>query len=81
MNNEQMLKLSYETDMPAGDQIYCYLSCSFKRNERETKQNRWKKRHRYDNEVNHCSGTQGNQEEAVVAKVNMNIICIIIFTV
>ena len=25
MKNEQMLKLSYETDMPAGDQLYCYL--------------------------------------------------------
>ena len=32
-----MLKLSYETDMPAGDQIYCYLSCSVRRNKGEIK--------------------------------------------
>ena len=28
MKNEQMFKLRYETDMPAGHQIVCYLSCN-----------------------------------------------------
>ena len=32
-----MLKLSYETDMPAGDQIYCYFSCNVRRNKGEIK--------------------------------------------
>ena len=37
MKNEQMLKLSYETDMPAGDQIYCYLSCNVRINKKKDK--------------------------------------------
>ena len=38
MKNEQMLKLSYETDMPAGDQIYCYLSCNVRINTKKVLQ-------------------------------------------
>ena len=37
MKNEQMLKLRYETDMPAGDQIDCYLSCNVRINKGELK--------------------------------------------
>ena len=37
MKNEQMLKLSYETDMPAGDQVDCYLSCNVRINKGELK--------------------------------------------
>ena len=32
-----MLKLSYKTDMPAGDQIDCYLSCNIRINKGELK--------------------------------------------
>ena len=32
-----MLKLRYETDMPAGDQIDCYLSCNVRLNKGELK--------------------------------------------
>ena len=35
MKNEQMLELSYETDMPVRDQIYCYLSCNVRINKGE----------------------------------------------
>ena len=38
MKSEQMLKLRYETDMPAGDQIVCYLSCNVRINKGELKQ-------------------------------------------
>ena len=37
MKNEQMLKLRYETDMPAGNQIDCYLSCNIRINKGELK--------------------------------------------
>ena len=37
MKNEQMLKLRYETDMPAGDQIDCYLSCNVRIKKRRIK--------------------------------------------
>ena len=30
MKNEQMLKLSFETDIPAGDQIDYHLSCNIR---------------------------------------------------
>ena len=40
MKNEQMLKLRYETDMPADDQIYCYLSCNVRINKGELKKNK-----------------------------------------
>ena len=40
MKNEHMLKLSYETDMPAGDQIDCYLSCNVRINKGELKKNK-----------------------------------------
>ena len=38
-----MLKLSYETDMPAGEQIYCYLSCNVRRNKGERKKEKRKR--------------------------------------
>ena len=37
MKNEQMLKLTYKTDMPAGDQIDCYLSCNIRNNKGKLK--------------------------------------------
>ena len=37
MKIEQMLELRYETDMPAGDQIDCYLSCNVRINKGEIK--------------------------------------------
>ena len=37
MKNEHMLKLRYETDMPAGDQTDCYLSCNVRINKVELK--------------------------------------------
>ena len=37
MKNEQMLELRYETDMPVGDQIDCYLSCNVRINKGEKK--------------------------------------------
>ena len=37
MKNEQMLKLRYETEMPVGDQIDCYLSCNVRINKGELK--------------------------------------------
>ena len=50
MKNEQMLKLSYETDiMPAGDQIYCYLSCNVRINKGELK-----KRKKMSHHAHHC---------------------------
>ena len=51
MKNEQMLKLSYETDiMPAGDQIYCYLSFNVRINKGELKKKRKKMLHH----AHHC---------------------------
>ena len=44
MKNEQMLKLSYETDMPAEDQIYCYLSCNVRITKGEKKKEKKKKK-------------------------------------
>ena len=35
-----MLKLRYETDKPAGDQIDCYLSCNVGINKGELKKNK-----------------------------------------
>ena len=37
MKDEQMLKLRYETDMPAGDQIDWYLSCNVRISKGELK--------------------------------------------
>ena len=40
MKNEQMLKLRYETDMPGGDQIVCYLNCNVRITKGELKKQR-----------------------------------------
>ena len=44
-----MFKLRYETDMPAGDQIDCYLSCNFRINKGELK-----KKEKKDEFVSQC---------------------------